>query len=90
MNNFYRYLEVNNAKFFTAVCLPEGNGSYPTVIFRSPYVDYAEELTENEIVARIAEEHKSFIENGYAIVYQHCRGRGNPRLAIGVALRMQA
>jgi predicted acyl esterase len=61
---------------FTAVCLPAAKGNYPTVIFRSPYVDYAEELTEDEIVSQLAETHKSFIENGYVVVYQHCRGRG--------------
>ncbi len=56
--------------------MPEEKGNFPTVIFRSPYVDYAEELAENEIVVRMVEAHKSFIKNGYAVVYQHCRGRG--------------
>lgn len=76
MKNYYQYLQAEKAELFTAVCLLEEKGSFPTVIFRSPYVDYAEELTENEIVARFADSHKSFIENGYAVVYQHCRGRG--------------
>ena len=76
MKNYYQYLQVNNADLFTAICLPEKSGSYPTVIFRSPYVDYAEDLSEDEIVSQLAETHKSFIENGYAVVYQHCRGRG--------------
>ena len=76
MKNFYRYLQINNAKLFTVVCLPKETGVFPTVIFRSPYVDDAEVLTEEEIVSQLTETLKSFIENGYAVVYQHCRGRG--------------
>lgn len=76
MRNFYQYLTVENAELFTVVCMPEEKGSFPTVIFRSPYVDAAEKLTEEEVVEQIAETHKSFIEKGYAVVYQHCRGRG--------------
>ncbi len=76
MRNFYQYLKVENAELFTAVCLPEDKGSFPTVLFRSPYVDDMEKLIEEQIVARIAEEQKSFIENGYTVIFQHCRGRG--------------
>ena len=76
MVNFYKYLQINNVDLFTVVCLPEEKGSFPTVIFRSPYEEHTKELTEDETVSQLEELNKSFIENGYAVVYQHCRGRG--------------
>ena len=72
----YYYLDVNGALLFTAVCLPEGNGPFPTVIYRNPYVDETEDLPEAEIVARIRGAKEAWIGRGYAVVFQHCRGRG--------------
>jgi len=73
---FFKYLNNNNADLFTVVCMPEINGKYPTVIYRDPYVDYAEHQTEDEICKNLSCEFKGWIENGYAVVFQHCRGRG--------------
>lgn len=72
----YTYLDSNGIKLFTLVCLPSEKGTYPTVIFRSPYVDAEESLTEQEICVRRAKEFANFTQSGYAVVFQHCRGRG--------------
>lgn len=73
---FSKYLEINQAELFTAVCLPKNCGKFPTVICRSPYVDAAEQQTEEDIGADKLCEYKGWLENGYAVVFQHCRGRG--------------
>ena len=52
MNSYCRYLTVNNAELFTIVCLPDPCGKYPTVIYRNPYVDLDENLSEDEICAK--------------------------------------
>ena len=73
---YYRYLTVDGAPLFTAVCLPAKSGTHPTVIFRNPYVDDAEDLPEEEVLARIAASHAEWTARGYTVVFQHCRGRG--------------
>jgi len=73
---FYEYLEFNGAKLFTVVCLPDEDGSFPVMIYRTPYVDDAVNQSEAEICAEKLREHENWIDNGYAVVYQHCRGRG--------------
>ena len=75
MNKWY-YVESEGAKLFTAVSLPENSGKFPTVIMRNPYVDDAENIPEDELAERIAAGHINLTGNGYAVVYQHCRGRG--------------
>ncbi|MBQ7916327.1 MAG: hypothetical protein IJ315_06025, partial [Firmicutes bacterium] len=72
----YKYLEFNGAELFTVICLPQGSGQFPTVIYRSPYVDAAELQTEEEICHEKLCEYKNWLDNGYAVVFQHCRGRG--------------
>ena len=74
--NTFSYVNVLGVKLFTVICLPNATDKFPTVIFRSPYVDYAETMSADEAIAHVAEMQKSFIENGYAVVYQHCRGCG--------------
>lgn len=73
--NFF-YLNVENAQLFTVVCLPQSCGSFPTVIYRSPYVDVAEEQTEDEMCMEKLCKYKRWLDDGYAVVFQHCRGRG--------------
>lgn len=74
-NTFY-YVNSNGTNLFTVVCLPNTTDKFPTVLLRSPYVEYAKTSTEAEAISRVAEMQKSFLENGYAVVYQHCRGCG--------------
>lgn len=72
----FEYLETGGAKLFTIVCLPQLRGKFPTVIYRSPYVDAAEQQSEAEICNNKLLEYENWLDNGYAVVFQHCRGRG--------------
>lgn len=72
----YYYIESDNTKLFTAVLLPEKTGKFPTVIVRTPYVDRYENESEDAVLQAYIEEYKLWIERDYAIVIQHCRGRG--------------
>jgi len=63
-------------RLFTAVLLPRDEGQFPCVVIRTPYVDALEPLSEAEICAAYLKEHVRWLERGYAIVLQHCRGRG--------------
>ena len=76
MHVYHKYLFNNNAELFTVICLPDSQGAYPTVIYRNPYVDSEEALSEKEICSEKAAEYITWIEHGYAVVFQHCRGRG--------------
>jgi len=73
---YYAYLSFNGADLFTIVCLPEKSGAFPTVIMRSPYVDAYELTSEEEVCQKKLTECQPWINNGYAFVFQHCRGRG--------------
>ena len=42
----------NGGALFTIVCLPENDGTFPTFIYRNPYVDHEEYLSEDEICER--------------------------------------
>ena len=75
-NGYFEYLEINKAKLFTVVCLPQKNGTYPTVVMRNPYVDAEEKLSEEAICEYKLNEFRNWLDNGYAVVFQHCRGRG--------------
>lgn len=76
MYAYYKYLENRAAELFTVVCLPEEEGKFPVVIYRIPYVDGDELLTEPEICANKLKDYGDFLEHGYGVVFQHCRGRG--------------
>jgi len=73
---FYTYLEINEAALFTVVCLPHNYGTFPAVVYRTPYVDAAEQQSEDKICADKLREYRNWLDNGYAVVFQHCRGRG--------------
>ncbi len=74
--SYYEYIDINDAQLFTAVALPQKGGRFPTVIFRSPYVDEFENVSEGEVCDWVLGTRKNFLDAGYAVVYQHCRGRG--------------
>ena len=76
MTTFHKYLMNGEVELFTVVCLPSEKGNFPTVIYRSPYVDSEEFLPEEEICKNIMTDFNPWIDHGYAVVYQHCRGRG--------------
>lgn len=72
----YTYVNSNGTGLFTVTLLPNANGKFPCVVFRSPYVDAHEPLSETEICIKYLEKHDAWLARGYAVVYQHCRGRG--------------
>ena len=72
---YYQYLPVEGAELFTVVLLPAREGRFPVVLMRSPYVDHHEEKTEEELCAIFASGNK-WLEQGYAVIHQDCRGRG--------------
>ena len=74
--SFFEYLEINGAKLFTIICLPKESGKFPTIIMRNPYVDDTENISEQEICDNKLKEYKTSLDNGYAVIFQHCRGRG--------------
>ena len=73
---FYRYLDREGVRLFTAVALPSETGKFPTVIVRHPYVDAERELSEEEICRRRLSDQAHWLDAGYALVFQHCRGTG--------------
>lgn len=73
---FFDYLEIKEAKLFTVVCLPQNYGTFPTVMIRNPYVDADEILSEEKICENKLHDFRHWLDNGYAVVFQHCRGRG--------------
>ena len=75
-NSYYRYLSFEGADLFTVVCLPERGGKYPTVIYRHPYVDTEELMSEEDICQKKTADFAHWLGAGYAVVFQHCRGRG--------------
>ena len=72
----YVYLSCQDAALFTVIMLPGDAEKCPTVVYRTPYVDAEEMLTQEEIGAKKAEEFAPWLDAGYAVVFQHCRGRG--------------
>ncbi len=73
---FCCYVSCSGAELFTVICLPEKGGKFPTVLYRTPYVDREEELPEQELCAKKLDEYQYWLNAGYAVVFQHCRGRG--------------
>ena len=73
---FYRYLEHDCEKFYTICLLPKENGKFPTIISRSPYVKSTVSLSEEQVAEDYYRGAKRWLEHGYAVVFQHCRGQG--------------
>ena len=70
------YLPLEGAELFTVICLPQQEETFPTVIYRSPYVDAEEHKSEEEICTARLNTYREWVQSGYAVVFQHCRGRG--------------
>ena len=70
------FLPVEGANLFTVILLPQKEGRFPVVLMRSPYVDEMETMEEQEILRRTLDWLHVWPDNGYAVVWQHCRGRG--------------
>lgn len=72
--SFYR--DFNGADLFTVVNLPEQGKKFPIVLQRNPYVDQEAETPDEELAAAYYTQHKRMMDAGYAVVSQHCRGKG--------------
>ena len=70
------YLRHDNEDFFTVVLLPERNGKFPTVVCRSPYVKNTVDMAEDEIAREYYAKMSRWLDRGYAVLFQHCRGQG--------------
>ncbi len=70
------YIEFDDARFFTVVLLPQKEGAFPTVIFRTPYVQSTVEMLDCDIEQICLKSFKIWLDRGYAVVFQHCRGQG--------------
>ena len=73
---YYTYLSVEGNDLFTMVALPEEGGRFPLVLYRDPYVERFANSTEEETLLTVMQVHRRWLENGYGVVYQHCRGHG--------------
>ena len=70
------YIEFDGAHFFTVVLLPQKEGAFPTVILRTPYVQSAFEMSDEVVGQNCLKSFMGWLDRGYAVVYQHCRGQG--------------
>lgn len=74
--NYFEFIDFNGAKLHTSICLPKKEGKFPTVIMRTPYVDSFENTDPLEMANIVFDVFADYVKAGYALVYQHCRGRG--------------
>ena len=70
------YVENDGVQLFTVVSLPADKGTFPIVLARSPYVDDLMDKSDEELCALYASAYAGWNDAGYAVVSQHCRGRG--------------
>jgi len=77
--NHYGYTEYvlsGGYRLFTVIVLPYAGGKFPTVIKRNPYVSPQVNMSEEEILAMYLKSEEKWLNRGYAVVFQHCRGKG--------------
>jgi len=74
--SFTTYITVDNAELCTTVTMPDKDGRYPTVIQRSPYLDFLRDVSDDDLAAQHESNNRRFTDAGYAVILQHCRGRG--------------
>jgi putative CocE/NonD family hydrolase len=55
---------------------PDKEGKFPTVIKRNPYVSDTVELSDEAVLETYMKNEEKWLKKGYAVVFQHCRGRG--------------
>lgn len=72
----YTYLKSEGTDLFTAFLTPKKDGKFPVVIIRDPYVVRFQYESEINVTISYVNEYKTWLSRGYAVVIQHCRGRG--------------
>lgn len=70
------YVASEDETLYTAVMLPDGSGTFPVIIQRNPYVENTESMTDEEALQLYVVENRRFLDAGYGVVLQHCRGTG--------------
>ena len=73
---YYEYYSYNGADFFILILKPDNVGKFPVVVTRSPYVSSTIGKSEQELLEEFEKANIRWAENGYALVFQHCRGQG--------------
>lgn len=74
--SYHKYIISEGVSLFTVIMLPYNDGKFPTVVVRTPYVDWLESKSEKFITDLCLSETTEWLKRGYAVVVQHCRGRG--------------
>ena len=64
----------DGVQLYTQVFLPAAEGSFPVIIFRNPYTESA--TAELGHATFEGFEKRNYLNAGYALIYQHCRGTG--------------
>ena len=62
----------DGVRLYTLVFLPEGDGPHSAVFIRTPY----DPKPTKESIEGARASCRGYVENGFAAVWQHCRGRG--------------
>lgn len=73
---YSEFMESDGVKLYTVVIKPNKDGKFPVILMRCPYVDECENMPEDELLNRHLDGKRNFLEAGFAVVDQHCRGRG--------------
>lgn len=73
---YNEYIKSGGCMLYTAVMLPSREGKFPTVIKRSPYVNSTVSMSDDKLLLSYMAENEKWLKRGYAVVLQHCRGRG--------------
>lgn len=78
MSHYYKsfYMNHNGDDLFTMILLPDGDGKFPLCMMRSPYESEMRYKNEEELRTFMENIYGVWANNGYGIVYQHCRGCG--------------
>lgn len=72
----YKYVSLNGEKFFTVILLPEKEGRFPVAVCRTPYVKHTVNTDEKSLASEQHKVYTTWLERGYAVLFQHCRGQG--------------
>ena len=74
--SYHAYVPSGEHTLYTVICLPAEEGAFPTVLYRWPYVENEETVSDEALCQAKLEQYQCWLEAGYAVVYQHCRGTG--------------
>lgn len=73
---YVKYLGDEASPLFTAVMLPYQGGKFPIVVIRTPYASDLRKKTDEAALQLYMQEKQKWLDSGYAVVMQNCRGKG--------------